>query len=330
MIRVHADRVSGQASTDYPGNLSGQDGSWDLEKFKKGFSVKIHNLTDLSSNFDLIGIDTSLANAFRRIMIAEVPSVAIEKVYISMNTSVIQDEVLASRLGLVPLQMSPDWLDWVDPSLDPHDSESYNDHNTVVFKLDVKCERNPDAPADATDPNVLYKNSNVYAKDLKFVPEGNQVEFMNPPPTVCNPDILLCKLRPGQEISLVCFAVLGIGSDHAKFSPVATASYRLMPNIEITSPIEPQDVEKFVKCFPPGVIEVDSDNRPYVADARRDTVSREVLRHPEFADKVKLGRVRDHFIFNVQSTGAMEPDEIFVKSVSHLRNKAKELLECEF
>lgn len=29
---------------------------------------------------------------------------------------------------------------------------------------------------------------------------------------------------------------------------------------------------------------------------RRDTVSREVLRHPEFEDLVKLGRIRDHFL----------------------------------
>ncbi len=32
---------------------------------------------------------------------------AIEKVYIANNTSVIQDEVLAHRLGLIPLRANP-------------------------------------------------------------------------------------------------------------------------------------------------------------------------------------------------------------------------------
>lgn len=33
-----------------------------------------------------------------------------------------------------------------------------------------------------------------------------------------------------------------------------------------------------------------------VTNPRKDTVSREVLRHKEFEDKVRLTRIRDHFI----------------------------------
>lgn len=47
--------------------------------------------------FDLIGCSAAIANAFRRILLSEIPSMAIEKVYISNNTSLIQDEVLAHR-----------------------------------------------------------------------------------------------------------------------------------------------------------------------------------------------------------------------------------------
>ena len=65
----------------------------------------------------------------------------------------------------------------------------------------------------------------------------------------CDPDILLAKLRPGQEISLRAHCVLGIGSDHAKFSPVATASYRLLPVIDIKEPITGNWL-KIPKMFP--------------------------------------------------------------------------------
>lgn len=293
-------------------------------------------MTEETANFDFFGIDTSVANAFRRIMIAEIPTVALETINVYNNTSIIQDEVLAQRLGLVPLKVDPDWLTWFDPTAigepgpDGEPGTAHNSTNTIQFSLNIKCERNPDAPRGSTDPKELYINSNVYSRDLKFVPFGGQEEWMTPPPTVVNGDILIAKLRPGQEIQLDAFAILGIGSDHAKFSPVATASYRLLPTIEIVGePIKGEEAKKFQECFPKGVIEINDDGEAVVADARADTVSREVLRHDEFKGRVRLGRRRDHFIFNVESTGAMSPEEIFVKSIAQLRNKAKELMQYD-
>lgn len=46
-------------------------------------------------------------------------------------------------------------------------------------------------------------------------------------------DILLAKMRPGQCIELEAHCVKGIGAEHAKWSPVATAWYRLHPEVEI-------------------------------------------------------------------------------------------------
>ncbi len=135
----------------------------------------------------------------------------------------------------------------------------------------------------------------------------------------------------------------GIGSDHAKFSPVATASYRLMPTIDITRPILGPDAKKFAGCFPEGVIGLEKvtkkdaekagsgyeghvgEPKAVVVDPMRDTVSREVLRHQEFEGKVKLGRKRDHFIFSIESTGQWESDELFLEAVKHLKLKCKKL-----
>ncbi|CCH61712.1 hypothetical protein TBLA_0F01700 [Henningerozyma blattae CBS 6284] len=326
IVGIEYNRVTNTTSTDFPGYSKDGENAWDVEKFKETFDIKISNLDERDATFDLINIDTSIANAFRRIMMAEVPAVAAEHVYFLNNTSVIQDEVLAHRIGLVPLKVDPDMLTWVDQTLP--EEERFTDENTIVLSLNVKCTKNDKAPKDCTDPKILYNNAHVYARDLKFEPQGKQVEtFANCPVVPTDPDILLAKLRPGQEISLRAHCILGIGSDHAKFSPVATASYRLLPHINITEPIRGKDAEKFQKCFTPGVIGI-KDGEAYVKDARMDTVSREVFRHQEFADKVKLGRVRDHFVFNVESTGAMPPEEIFFKSVRILKNKAQYLKEC--
>ncbi|GMG26795.1 unnamed protein product [Ambrosiozyma monospora] len=327
IVGIEHDRVTNTVSTDFPGYSIEANNEFDIEEFKKKFQINISYITERTANFDLIGIDTSIANAFRRIMIAEVPSVAAEHVYVFNNTSVIQDEVLAHRIGLIPLKVDPDTLTWVDQTVDEKDR--FTDDNTIVLSLDVVCTKNPNAvPGDNRAEN-LYRNSNVYAKDLKFEPQGRQTETFEKNPVVpCDPNILLAKLRPGQEISLRVHCILGIGSDHAKFSPVSTASYRLLPVIDILKPIAGSDALEFQKCFPSGVIDIKENGEAFVKDARKDTVSREVLRHEKFNGKVKLGRQRDHFIFNVESTGAMPPEEIFFKSVRVLRNKAEYLRNC--
>ena len=43
--------------------------------------------------------------------------------------------------------------------------------------------------------------------------------------------ILLAKLRAGQQIEVECHATRGLGAEHAKWSPVATAWYRLLPEV---------------------------------------------------------------------------------------------------
>ncbi|CAM9322530.1 unnamed protein product [Ectocarpus sp. 12 AP-2014] len=63
--------------------------------------------------FDLVGVDASIANALRRILLAEVATVAIEHVYMFMNSSIIHDEILAHRLGLIPIMANPRMFEFV-------------------------------------------------------------------------------------------------------------------------------------------------------------------------------------------------------------------------
>lgn len=80
------------------------DEHFDISEFKKAVKIRIESCKELELEFDLVNVTPALANAFRRLMISEVPSMAIEKVYIYNNTSIIQDEILAHRLGLIPLK----------------------------------------------------------------------------------------------------------------------------------------------------------------------------------------------------------------------------------
>ncbi|KAG9236019.1 RNA polymerase Rpb3/RpoA insert domain-containing protein [Amylocarpus encephaloides] len=350
IVGINAEIVTDVTSTDFPGHWPGEDHSWDIEKFKKNFQVKMYKNDKIEANFSLVGIDAAVANALRRILISEIPSVAIERVFIYNNSSVIQDEVLAARLGLIPLKGSKagiiDFLKWwTKPAEGEPEGSTSNDLNTIRLKLNVGCTRNKDAAPGETDPFKAYHNAHIYAKDIEFVPFGHQVEIFGSEHAVVptNPNILIAKLRPGQCIDIEMDAIKGVGRDHAKYSPVAPASYRLLPTITITQPILGTDAEKFARCFPQGVIGFEpvtkkeakqkgsgyvgheGEKKAVVLDAMKDTVSRECLRHEEFQGKVKLGRVRDHFIFSVESVGQWDSDVLFVEAVKSLKSKCEAL-----
>ncbi|KAG2204257.1 hypothetical protein INT46_011574 [Mucor plumbeus] len=322
-VMVEKDRVFSVSGSDYPNQYRGISNAFDLEEFKKNFKVKIQRLSKHSVEFDLIGIDASVANAFRRIMIAEVPTMAIEKVYVMNNTSIIQDEVVAHRLGLIPIKADPLEFDNMTEDGGP------TDLNTLVFKLKKRCEFNPEAAADETDPNKKYINSFVYSGDLVWEPKGNQEEkFGENPPRPVHDDIVIAKLRPGQEMEMELHCQKGMGREHAKWSPVATASYRILPEITILEPITGEDAEDFKKCFVDGVVDVVMVNgvkTAKVVNARKDTVSREVLRHDKFDGKVRLTRVRDHFIFNVETSGIIPAEQIFLSALDVFMEKIKDI-----
>ena len=84
--------------------------------------------------FDLIGAEPPLANALRRILIAEIPTMAIEKVEMWQNTSIIPDENLAHRLGLIPLAVDPRIFEYKTSASKPYDAS-----NSLRFKLHVIC-----------------------------------------------------------------------------------------------------------------------------------------------------------------------------------------------
>ncbi|KKY24919.1 putative dna-directed rna polymerase i and iii subunit [Phaeomoniella chlamydospora] len=350
IVGINPETVTNTASTDFPGHWPGEDYAWDLEKFKENLKIQFHYNQPFDASFSLVGIDTALANAFRRILIAEVPTLAIEYVFIHNNTSIVQDEVLSQRLGLIPLKGSVDglnWMSWFKKPSEPgaNDGSTPADYNTIVLKLDVTCKINPGAGEGGTDPRKKYEYGHVYAKDLRFEAVGRQTEYFTGEGEIkaVNPDILIAKMRPGQQIELDLHCIKGIGQDHAKFSPVATATYRLLPHIDIRKPILGADARKFQACFPKGVIGLEKvtaeeaaqsnseyaghegEDKAVVKDAFKDTVSRECLRHEEFQGKVKLGRVRDHFIFSVESTGQFNSDVLFLEAVKVLKFKASRL-----
>lgn len=296
----------------------GVDNSLNLEAFRK--DLRINFIVDKPEElvFDLVGIDAPIANALRRILLSEVPTMAIENVFIHDNSSIIHDEMLAHRLGLVPLN--------IDPSLFKtyKKGEAVTPDNTVKFHLKVKCTKNKDAPKDGVAPSdVLYENSKVKSGLLEWIPIAEQSEiFGDSPPEPVNDDILIAKLRPGQAIDIYADAVKSNGKDHAKWSPVATAAYRMLPEVKVKGELYGEEAEKLKELCPANVFDIEESTGCLVA-ARPETCTmcRECVRTEDWSKKIDLTRRRDHFIFSIESTGAMTSRRLFKEGINVFTEK---------
>ncbi|XP_010534813.1 PREDICTED: DNA-directed RNA polymerases I and III subunit RPAC1 [Tarenaya hassleriana] len=314
----------------------GVDNSMRLENFSENFRVEVIRLTEDDLEFDMIGIDAAMANSFRRILIAELPTMAIEKVFIANNTSLIQDEVLAHRLGLIPVAADARIFEYLSENDQP------NEKNTIVFKLHVRCEKG--------GPRLTVKSN-----ELKWLPNGSEFikdsggstsktetytsfsrsqdsfpEFANNPIAPRHSDIIIAKLGPGQEIELEAHAVKGIGKTHAKWSPVATAWYRMLPEVVLLEEVEDELAEQLVKTCPLNVFDIEDigkgRKRATVARPRACTLCRECIREDGWENRVALRRVRNHFIFTIESDGSMPPEILFTEAVKILEEKCERVI----
>ena len=139
-----------------------------IANLNENMKIKIIKSNDEEIVFDLTGVDASIANALRRILLSEVPTVAIETVYIETNTSIIQDEVLSHRLGLVPIKVDPNCFE------DYSEEDGPTDLNTIVFKLDANC-IDPRSPAEQRKDSEPYTHE-VLSGEFEWVPQGSQAE----------------------------------------------------------------------------------------------------------------------------------------------------------
>jgi DNA-directed RNA polymerase I and III subunit RPAC1 len=276
--------------------------------------IEIKSKTDEELVFDIKGVDPTIVNTLRRIMIAEVPTMAIETVIINQNTSIIPDEVLAHRLGLIPI------LADANDFIEKKPEEDFNEQNSMKFTLNVKC---------FTDNNGKIINNNIFSKDLIFVPQGQQEQkFYNNKNKkysigLVHDDILINKLTPGMELDLECYCVKGIGRVHAKWSPVCTAYYRLINKINILEEINGDDAEELKQLCPKGVFVINKKGNAEVGNVRDCTSCRECIRQEKFKNLIELGKVADHYEFHIESVGMYKPESIFFRAIDVLKEKIK-------
>ncbi|KAD4179252.1 hypothetical protein E3N88_27843 [Mikania micrantha] len=290
--------------------------------------VKIRELKDDYAKFELRETDASMANALRRVMIAEVPTIAIDLVEIEVNSSVLNDEFIAHRLGLIPLTSERAMSMRFSRDCDACDGDGQCEFCSVEFHLRAKC---------INDQTLDVTSKDLYSSDHTVVP----VDFSDSGAGYENPDdqrgITIVKLRKGQELRLRAIARKGIGKDHAKWSPAATVTFMYEPEIhineEMMETLSLEEKTSVVESSPTKVFALNPQTHQVeVVDPEAYTYDDEVLKKVEAMGKpglVEIYAKEDSFIFTVESTGAIKASQLVINAIDVLKQKldAVRLLE---
>ncbi len=160
-------------------------------------SVDVLERTDERVVIKFNNISRQYINAIRRIAISEVPTMAIDDVVILENSSVMHDEAVAHRLGLIPLRTELD---------------------RFVMPQECDCQ----STLGCSKCRVLLVLDSEAMEKTKIVTSGellSEDELVKP----VSKDIPIVVLAPSQKLKFEAYARLGVGKDHAKWQPTSAA-----------------------------------------------------------------------------------------------------------
>lgn len=234
-----------------------------------------------------------LVNTLRREIISDVPTMAIRTITFVKNSSALFDEIIAHRLGLIPLEadLSGYFL-----------AEECSCKGKGCAKCRVSVTLNSEGPIT------------VYADDLKF---------KDPKVKPVYPKISIIKLLKGQELEFEAVAGLGKGKEHTKFVP-GLVYYTGYPKIKVEKCDGCGECEK--EC-PVKILEVKGKDvkvkdieKCSLCKACEDICPKKGI-FVEASDK--------DFIVTIESWGQLSPKEILLSALDALEKKIDEF-EKEF
>ena len=232
--------------------------------------------------------DEVFANTIRRLIIEEVPTLAVEDLEIKDNSSALYDEMLGLRLGLLPLKT---------------DLKSYE------FKEKCKCKGEGCARCELKITLKVGRKGYVYAEDAQSA---------DPKCIFAYPKMPIVKLLARQKVDIIMTAVLGRGRDHAKWSS-GWSYYKKEPVLKIGKVADPHFVAS--KCSD-GVLVLKGSKLEVDEEKLYDS---NMLEYYTELDKSITLEYTDNIIFTVESWGQLSTKEMLNQSADILIEKAEEL-----
>ncbi len=275
--------------------------------------IKIIKETDDEIIFTIKDFNPSIVNALRRNMISSVPTIAIENVSIIKNESSEHNEIIAHRLGLIPIYTNIDTINTINYRSECAES-SENCNKCQVF-LSLNKTNN-------TDKDIV-----IYSKDIQIENYKDRVCSIN------LKDIPILTLKPGKTIELLAKAIKDIGSKHAKWSPVAIANYTFKPIIDVNKKVfknlDIKEKSEFIESCPRNVFTIDSGSNLIIKEDScifcNDCVKlsnnfKEEHIISDLEDLVTVRPDENMAIFTVESKGSLKPRDIVILSIESIKN----------
>ena len=264
--------------------------------------IKLVDKNDFNARLVIEGVDSAFMNSLRRIIVAEVPAMAIDEVVVIENSSMLHDEILAHRLGFVPLRT---------------DLDSYNLPENCPCKSELGC--NLCRASLTLNVEATNGGRTVYSGDL--VSE-------NPNITPVSTRIPIVKLAPDQHLKLENYARLGKGEKHAKWQPVSKCTYRHFPKVKISEK-ECDSCGKCVDACPKRVLSIsEGGKRPDLRNVIDCTMCRDCVGAcPKNPPAIEVSSNKDVFVMDIESTGALPFDRIVTEAIKILDGKFESFLE---
>ncbi|CAL9047663.1 unnamed protein product [Musa banksii] len=142
-------------------------------------------------------------------------------VEIEVNSSVLDDDFIGHRLGLIPLTSDDAMPVRFSRDCDACDGDGFCEFCSVEFFLSVRSDS--DHTLDVTSADLHTTNPRVCPVDVPAkAPSSAEQNFVTS-------GVIIVKLRHGQELKLRAVARKGIGKDHAERSPAATVTFMYEP-----------------------------------------------------------------------------------------------------
>lgn len=249
--------------------------------------MKLQLISKKESEIHFILQDSNpvVTNTLRRLMVSEVPVMAIEEVTFVKNDSALYDEFIAHRLGLLPLTT---------------DIESYTEKSKCTCKGEGCAKCQVMLSLKAKGPTTVYSES-IQSQDPKIHPVFKEMPIV--------------QLLKGQELELEATASLGRGKTHAKYTP-GLVVYKEVPTIKIKNT---KAVESALKPIQ-NQVDIEKDEVKI-----KDLVNTNVELIEQYAkEDIEVTHSKKEFIFTIESFGQLTSKEIAEKSIDIFNEKLEE------
>jgi len=257
------------------------------------------NVTELKPKKAVLKLEDTepyFVNSIRRIMLSELPKLAIDNVVIYDNTSALFDEIIAHRLGLIPIPTDLDLL---------------------VFRKDCVCKEK--GCPNCTVRYTLSKEGEGI--DKKVVVHSSDLQPAEKSWAITESKIPIVDLYNDQRLILEVEAVLGRGRDHAKWQSVQAPGYRFIPTIEIDK-ARLNEAKEFINELPEGLVKL-KENKLEINNIENMPVLESYIDKAK-ADFITIKKDPSKIIFSFETDGSLTTEDVLKKSAKILEDKYAE------